>query len=267
MITPIARASAFDLSRNALNSENIEHLLLAARQRSGSVPMLPFATPRRRLDRPRSDAWTSIPRRDAAGYALTEPALISAARCSTASWPRRPRPGRAVDAEPPRPDRRRDRHRQDQDPAVLAGQLSEAGVPVLRGGHQGRRDGLAAPGDAANPEVIERVGVARLDVRADGHPVEFLSLSGKLGAQVRATRPLLRAGAAGQGAGPERRPRPSILSLIFKYCDDNQLPLLDLADLRTTLQFLTSDEGKPVLAEYGGMSARRSGCCCARSSC
>ena len=47
----------------------------------------------------------------------------------------------------------------------------------------------------------------------------------------------------------------SILALIFKYCDDNDLPLLDLKDLATTLKFLSSDEGKPILEEYGGMSA------------
>ncbi len=47
----------------------------------------------------------------------------------------------------------------------------------------------------------------------------------------------------------------SILALVFKYCDDNDLPLLDLKDLATTLKFLSSDEGKPILAEYGGMSA------------
>ncbi|MBI3745819.1 MAG: DUF853 family protein, partial [Chloroflexi bacterium] len=47
----------------------------------------------------------------------------------------------------------------------------------------------------------------------------------------------------------------SILALIFKYCDDNSLPLLDLKDLATTLKFLSSDEGKPILEEYGGMSA------------
>ena len=46
----------------------------------------------------------------------------------------------------------------------------------------------------------------------------------------------------------------AVLSLVFKYCDDNELPLLDLPDLRTTLQFLASDEGKPILATYGGMS-------------
>jgi hypothetical protein len=46
----------------------------------------------------------------------------------------------------------------------------------------------------------------------------------------------------------------SILALVFKYCDDHDLPLLDLADLATTLKYLASDEGKPILAEYGGMS-------------
>ena len=46
----------------------------------------------------------------------------------------------------------------------------------------------------------------------------------------------------------------SILSLVFRYCDDQHLPLLDLADLRTTLKFLGSDEGKPVLEDLGGIS-------------
>ena len=46
----------------------------------------------------------------------------------------------------------------------------------------------------------------------------------------------------------------SILSLVFRYCDDQQLPLLDLADLRTTLKFLGSDDGKPVLEDLGGIS-------------
>jgi DNA helicase HerA-like ATPase len=47
----------------------------------------------------------------------------------------------------------------------------------------------------------------------------------------------------------------SVLSLVFKYCDDHDLPLLDLADLRTTLLYLASDEGKAALEGYGGASA------------
>ncbi|CAN5732507.1 hypothetical protein BH18ACT17_BH18ACT17_04310 [soil metagenome] len=46
----------------------------------------------------------------------------------------------------------------------------------------------------------------------------------------------------------------SVLTLVFAYCDDQRLPLLDLADLRTTLKFLASDEGKEALEEYGGFS-------------
>ena len=87
-----------------------------------------------------------------------------------------------------------------------------------------------------------------------GHPVEFLSLSGKLGAQVRATvssfGPLLLGKVLDLN-----ETQTSILALIFKYCDDNDLPLLDLKDLATTLKFLSSDEGKPILEEYGGMSS------------
>jgi len=45
-----------------------------------------------------------------------------------------------------------------------------------------------------------------------------------------------------------------VLSLVFRFRDDRDLPLLDLADLRTTLRFLTSDEGKPVLEEYRAIS-------------
>ena len=46
----------------------------------------------------------------------------------------------------------------------------------------------------------------------------------------------------------------SILALVFKYCDDNDLPLLDLKDLAATLKYLSSDDGKAILADYGGMS-------------
>ncbi len=40
------------------------------------------------------------------------------------------------------------------------------------------------------------------------------------------------------------RPRPRSSPLVFKYCDDNDLPLLDLKDLATTLKFLASRRGQ-----------------------
>ena len=45
----------------------------------------------------------------------------------------------------------------------------------------------------------------------------------------------------------------SVLSLVFKYCDDRQLPLLDFSDLRAVLQYLTG-EGQNDLKDYGGLS-------------
>jgi DNA helicase HerA-like ATPase len=136
---------------------------------------------------------------------------------------------------------------------LMAGQLSDAGIPVFIADIKGDLTGLSAAGDPSNPRVVERCASLGWAFAAAGHPVEFLSLSGKLGAQVRATvhsfGPLLLGRVLGLN-----ETQTSILSLVFKYCDDNALPLLDLADLTTTLKYLASDEGKAVLADYGGMS-------------
>ena len=137
---------------------------------------------------------------------------------------------------------------------LLAGQLSEAGVPVFISDIKGDVSGIAAPGDGANAKVQERAASLNWTFKPAGHPAEFLSLSGTLGAQVRATvhsfGPLLLSKVLDLN-----ETQTSILALIFKYCDDNSLPLLDLEDLTTTLKFLSSDEGKPILEDYGGMSS------------
>ena len=136
---------------------------------------------------------------------------------------------------------------------LMAGQLSKAGVPVFVADVKGDLTGLAAPGQTS-PKLEERLASMAWPFQPSGHPVEFLSLSGKLGAQVRATvhsfGPLLLGKVLDLN-----ETQTSILALVFKYCDDNDLPLLDLQDLATTLKYLSSDEGKPILADYGGMSA------------
>jgi DNA helicase HerA-like ATPase len=119
---------------------------------------------------------------------------------------------------------------------------------------KGDLTGLGAPGDGSNPKVQERAASLAWTFQGAGHPVEYLSLSGKLGAQVRASvhsfGPLLLGKVLDLN-----QTQTSILSLVFKYCDDNALPLLDLKDLAATLKYLSSDEGKPILADYGGMSS------------
>ncbi|MEW6060056.1 MAG: helicase HerA-like domain-containing protein [Actinomycetota bacterium] len=136
---------------------------------------------------------------------------------------------------------------------VLAGQLSDAGVPVFVADVKGDLTGLGAPGDAADPKVQARCQQLGWTFAPKAHPIRLLSLAGKLGAQVRATvhsfGPLLLSKVLDLNVT-----QTAVLSLVFEYCDDRQLPLLDLEDLKTTLQYLASDDAKPVLAEYGGMA-------------
>ncbi|HUG49039.1 MAG TPA: helicase HerA-like domain-containing protein [Candidatus Limnocylindria bacterium] len=137
---------------------------------------------------------------------------------------------------------------------LMAGQASRQGIPCFVADIKGDLTGMAVPGDASNTKIQERMASLGLPYEPIGHPVEFLSLTGQRGAQIRATvssfGPLLLGRVLDLNAT-----QTSILSLVFKYCDDNELPLLDLKDLATTLKFLSSDEGKPILADYGGMSS------------
>ncbi len=136
---------------------------------------------------------------------------------------------------------------------IFAGQLSALGVPVFAVDVKGDLSGIGAPGDETDQRIIDRCTSLGWTFQAAGHPLEILSLSGKTGAHVRASvssfGPLLLGKVLDLNDT-----QTSILSLVFRYCDDQHLPLLDLADLRTTLKFLGSDAGKPVLEDLGGIS-------------
>ncbi len=136
---------------------------------------------------------------------------------------------------------------------LMAGQLSAAGVPVFAVDVKGDLSGVGAAGDPTSKVVVDRAASLAWTYLPAAHPVELLSLSGKVGAHVRASvssfGPLLLGKVLDLN-----ETQTSILSLVFRYCDDQHLPLLDLADLRTTLKFLGSDDGKPVLADLGGIS-------------
>jgi len=140
----------------------------------------------------------------------------------------------------------------------MAGQLSEAGVPVFIADVKGDLTGLASPGDASDERIRERAASLAWPYEPAGHPIDLLSLSGALGAPVRATvssfGPLLLGKVMDLN-----ETQTSVLSMVFAYCDDHDLALLDLEDLRTTLRFLSSDEGKPALEAYGGMSRQTVG--------
>jgi len=134
---------------------------------------------------------------------------------------------------------------------LIAEQLSAAGVPVFVADIKGDLSGLGAPGDS-NDRITTRAKETGYSWQASSFPVEFLSLTGKNGAQMRATvssfGPLLLARVL--DLNPTQS---SVLSLVFKYCDDKGLLLLDFSDLRAVLQYLTGD-GAEELKSYGGMS-------------
>jgi hypothetical protein len=139
---------------------------------------------------------------------------------------------------------------------LMAEQLSAAGVSVLLADVKGDAAGIAVAGDS-NERVQTRAKETGYAWRPAGFPVEFLSLTGKRGAQLRATvssfGPLLLAKVL------QLNPtQTSVLALVCKYCDDHQLELYDFGDLRAVLQYLTGD-GAADLKDYGGMSKQTVG--------
>jgi hypothetical protein len=134
---------------------------------------------------------------------------------------------------------------------LLAEQLSAAGVPVFLADLKGDLSGLGAPGEP-NERIAQRAKDTGQAWAPIACPVEYLSLTGARGAQLRATvssfGPLLLAKVLGLNAT-----QSSVLAMVFKVADDKKLPLVDFSDLRAVLQYLSGD-GAGELAHYGGMS-------------
>src|SRR5664280_3900191 len=140
---------------------------------------------------------------------------------------------------------------------VMSEQLSEKGVPVLLMDVKGDLSGIARPGEE-KPFIIERHTKINLPFSAKGFPVEFMSLSQQDGVRLRATvsefGPVLFSRILDLNDTQE-----GVLAVIFKYCDDNQLALLDLKDLKKVVQYVT-EEGKAEIEKgYGKISTATTG--------
>lgn len=135
--------------------------------------------------------------------------------------------------------------------------LSDASVPVLLLDIKGDLSGLAAPG-VANAKIDERSALLGESYQPSAYPVELLSLSDKPGVKLRATvsefGPVLLSKILGLNDT-----QSGLVAMIFKFCDDQQLPLLDLKDFIKVLQYV-SNEGKAELTkEYGNISTTSTG--------
>jgi DNA helicase HerA-like ATPase len=141
---------------------------------------------------------------------------------------------------------------------VLAEQLSAAGVPVVVADIKSDLSGLSQPG-TPNEKIIQRGADTGDDWAPAGFPVDFYSLGGVgVGVPLRATvtsfGPTLLAKVLDLNSTQE-----SSLGLIFHYADTAGLPLLDLKDLRSVIQYLTSEEGQHELEGIGGLSRATAG--------
>ena len=137
---------------------------------------------------------------------------------------------------------------------VFAEQLSHAGVPSLVLDIKGDFSGIAEPG-SENAVISERYAKTQLPYQPQAFPVELMTISGEKGVKLRATvtefGPLLLSKILELNDTQQ-----SIISIVFKYCDDKGLPLIDLDDLKKVLQYVTDNpQGKADLSNnYGSIA-------------
>ncbi|MGZ9674936.1 helicase HerA-like domain-containing protein [Flavobacterium sp. GNP001] len=140
---------------------------------------------------------------------------------------------------------------------VLSEQLSQAGVPVLMMDIKGDFSGIAKEGEVKD-FIQERHSKINIPYNAASFPVELLTLSEQSGVRLRATI---------SEFGPVLFSRilnlndtqAGVVSVIFKYCDDNAMPLLDLKDIKKVINYIT-EEGKEEIEElYGKISTSTTG--------
>lgn len=141
---------------------------------------------------------------------------------------------------------------------VMAEQLAAAGVPVLMADVKGDLSGLSRPGEAGD-KITARAADTGDAWTPTAYPVEFVSLGTTgIGVPVRATitsfGPILLSKVLGLN-----RTQESTLGLIFHWADQQGLPLLDLKDLRSVIQYLISDEGKAQRKALGAVSTTTAG--------
>jgi DNA helicase HerA-like ATPase len=139
----------------------------------------------------------------------------------------------------------------------IAERLSEKGVPSLLMDIKGDLSGLAAA-SAGHEKIDQRHAQIGAPWTAKAFPVELLTISDEPGTRLRATvsefGPVLFSKMLDLNDT-----QAGVCSLVFKYCDDQQLPLLDLDDFRKALQYLTY-EGKDEIRDlYGAISPASTG--------
>ncbi len=141
---------------------------------------------------------------------------------------------------------------------LIAEQLSAAGVCVFMPDMKGDISGMAKEA-VTNEKLSTRATSLGIQFTPCGFPVELYSLSGKLGAQMRATvtefGPVLLTKVL-----ELNEVQSGVLTILFKYADDKNLPIVDLNDLKKVLNYLSDGTGAAEIKEaYGKISPATAG--------
>jgi hypothetical protein len=136
---------------------------------------------------------------------------------------------------------------------LISEYLSAEGIPVLLMDIKGDLSGIAVPG-TTNDKVKERSELIGIPFETSGFPVELLTLSPRQqGVRLRATvsefGPILFSKILGLNDT-----QSGLVSMLFKYSDDHDMPILDIRDFKTLLQFATDTGKEEIEKEYGKIS-------------
>ena len=137
---------------------------------------------------------------------------------------------------------------------VLAEGFSRIGVPVFMADVKGDVAGLAIPGSGGEKIQQRARAVGVEGYAAEGNPVVFWDVYGKLGHPVRSTISELGPMLLGRILDLSDAQRGA-LEIAFTLADDRGLLLLDLDDLRALLGFVAENR-KDISGTYGLVSAQ-----------
>jgi DNA helicase HerA-like ATPase len=140
---------------------------------------------------------------------------------------------------------------------MISEALSDASVPVMLMDIKGDLSGIAAAG-APNEKIAERCKEIGIQYKPAAYPVDFLTLSNEKGVRLRATvsefGPVLLSRILELNDTQE-----GLVAMIFKYCDDNKLPLLDLKDFIKVLQYISNEGKGDIEKAYGKVATTSTG--------
>jgi len=144
---------------------------------------------------------------------------------------------------------------------ILSEGFAKAGVPVFAADVKGDLSGIAQSGSKSHKlhdklvSRAEKIGLSDYDYSA--LPTIFWDLHGKKGHPIRTTiaemGPMLLSRLMGLTDAQE-----GIMNIAFDVAEDNDWPLVDLKDLKSTLNFV-GEQRKELSLEYGNITSQSVG--------